>query len=117
MHDTAAMQKNEYANNRLMWQSAMYFLAIVDDSCMGTGLCASVLRGPGQSAMAAVSASTTASTFGAGVAESFMEMSCLPEGQSLACAKLHAQHLSCLICCYAARCIPLVCSDFAKFPA
>ena len=45
------------------------------------GLCASVSKGASQPAMGAVSACTTASAFGGGVAESFMEMSCLPEGK------------------------------------
>ena len=66
-------------------------------SCVyNAGLCASVMKGASQPAMAAVSASTTASTFGGAVAESFMEMSCLPEGKTP--QVLLYTRVKCLLC-------------------
>ena len=50
------------------------------------GLCASVLRDSGQSPAAGASdASAAASVFAAGVAESCMDMSTLPDGMPPAC--------------------------------
>ena len=47
------------------------------------GLCASVLREPGHTpAAGAASASVTASVFAAGMAESCMDMSMLPDGKA-----------------------------------
>lgn len=71
---------------------------------MYAGLCACVAKGSEQPAMPGVSASTTASTFAAGVAESFMEMSCLPEGISryLVAASVHMSRFTCLLALLAA---------------
>lgn len=44
------------------------------------GLCASVQRGTYTAGASAVGTSTAGSAFGVGIAESFMEMSVLPEG-------------------------------------
>ena len=55
------------------------------------GLCASVLRDSGQSpATGASDASAAASVFAAGVAESCMDMSTLPDGMSLTCISFSA---------------------------
>ena len=65
------------------------------------GLCASVLRDAGQSpATGASDASAAASVFAAGVAESCMDMSTLPDGMSPACitfsvGTIHVLHEHC----------------------
>ena len=55
------------------------------------GLCASVLREPGHTpAAAAASASVTASIFAAGMAESCMDMSMLPDGKASVYNLIHS---------------------------
>ena len=64
--------------------------------CGMAGLCASVLREPGQTpAAGAASASVTASVFAAGMAESCMDMSMLPDGDPPAPAHLRSTTHTC----------------------
>ena len=86
------------------------------------GLCASVLRDSGQSPAAGASdASAAASVFAAGVAESCMDMSTLPDGMSPPCARvsagtIHVLHDQSQKLCYACY-ILQYCADLKSIHA